>query len=255
MAQQSLTRTPDGIVNVNGYSQGNLALAPPAPTHVSSRKPSGVTTVAKRTLDVLVGAVGLLLLLPLMLITALLVKLESRGPVFYRCTRAGHRGRELSMLKFRKMHDGATGLALTTSADDRFTRVGRVLARTKLDELPQLWHVLRGEMSLVGPRPEDHAFVARHQAHYDRILSIRPGIIGLSQLAFADEASILDPAAPEQHYLERILPQKLGLDLMYVERHSVWFDIKILMWSTVAVLARREVAVDRSTGRMGLRRR
>jgi lipopolysaccharide/colanic/teichoic acid biosynthesis glycosyltransferase len=245
MAEQSLTRTPgDGIMVLNA----------PSP-HAHSRGHLNTAGAAKRALDVGVAGVALVILLPLMLITALLVKLESRGPVFYRCSRAGHRGRRLSMLKFRKMHDGATGLALTTSTDDRFTRVGRVLARTKLDELPQLWHVLRGDMSLVGPRPEDYAFVERHTTHYERILSIRPGIIGLSQLAFADEASILDPAAPEQHYLERILPQKLGLDLMYVERHSVWFDIKILMWSSVAVLLRRQVAVDRATARMGLRRR
>jgi lipopolysaccharide/colanic/teichoic acid biosynthesis glycosyltransferase len=252
MSEQGLTRTPEGLGGA--YVNGELAFnAPQGGVAASRRLTTG--TAAKRTLDVIVAGVALLVLLPLMLITALLVKLESRGPVFYRCSRAGYRRRDLSMLKFRKMHDGATGLALTTSMDDRFTRVGRVLARTKLDELPQLWHVLRGDMSIVGPRPEDYAFVERHAGHYDKILSIRPGIIGLSQLAFADEASILDPAAPEAHYLERILPQKLGLDLMYVERRSVWFDVKILFWSVVAVLARRQVAVDRNSGRMGLRRR
>jgi lipopolysaccharide/colanic/teichoic acid biosynthesis glycosyltransferase len=253
MAEQSLTRTPgEGIVTA--YVRGDAVLSAPS-SHAASRRRIDPASATKRTIDVVVAAAALIVLLPLMLLTALLVKLESRGPIFYRCTRAGHRGRELSMMKFRKMYDGATGLALTTSTDDRFTRVGRILARTKLDELPQLWHVFRGDMSLVGPRPEDFAFVERHTAHYQRILTIRPGIIGLSQLAFADESSILDPEAPEQHYLERILPQKLGLDLMYVERHGVRFDAKILMWSAVAVLLRRQVAVDRATGRMGLRRR
>jgi lipopolysaccharide/colanic/teichoic acid biosynthesis glycosyltransferase len=160
------------------------------------------------------------------------------------------------MLKFRKMHpDAAAGTGLTVGLDERFTRVGVWLARLKIDEIPQLWHVLIGEMSLVGPRPEDPRFVSRHQREYDDILSVRPGITGLSQLAFAEEARILDPGRPVEHYLGRILPQKLNLDRLYVARWDLAFDLRILLWTIVAVAARRPVAVHRDSGAMNLRRR
>src|SRR3954471_21826118 len=115
---------------------------------------------AKRAIDIAVSALGLVILSPLFLVIALLVVLDSPGPVFYRADRVGYRGRPLRMLKFRKMHEDATGSALTLADDERLTRVGRWLVRGHLDELPQLWHVLRGEMSLVGPRPESPSFVA-----------------------------------------------------------------------------------------------
>ena len=139
----------------------------------------------KRTFDFAVSAVVLLLALPLIALTALLVRIESPGPVFYRAERIGRGGRKLQMLKFRKMHHNASGAPLTMSEDDRFTRVGRFLARTKIDELPQLWHVLCGEMSLIGPRPEDPRFVAERFDDYSEILKVRPGVTGLSQIAFA----------------------------------------------------------------------
>ena len=122
------------------------------------------------------------------------------------------------MLKFRKMHPGATGAPLTAAQDERFTRVGRLLSKTKLDELPQLWHVLRGEMSLIGPRPEDPTFVALHADEYEDILAVRPGISGLSQLAFADERRILSREDPMSHYVERLLPQKCAIDRLYASQ-------------------------------------
>ena len=123
---------------------------------------------------------------------ALAIKLDSRGPVFYRVRRVGFRGNPLHMLKFRKMHDDAAGGPLTAGGDPRLTRVGAVLTRCRLDELPQLWDVFRGRMSVVGPRPEDPRFVDLHGDAYEHILSVRPGITGLSQLAFAEEANILE---------------------------------------------------------------
>ena len=144
---------------------------------------------------------------------------------------------------------------LTGDVDPRFTRIGRLLARTKIDELPQLWNVLRGEMSLVGPRPEDADFVARHQEEYDEILSVRPGMTGLVQLAFAKEAEILDPDDRVGHYVDRILPQKVHLDLLYARTRTLRMDLRILVWTILPVILRVNVAVNRVTGELTVRRR
>src|SRR4051812_6744943 len=209
----------------------------------------------KRTFDVLSSRLLLLLALPLIGVVAIAIKLDSPGPIFYKAARIGYRGRPLRMLKFRKMHHLAAGPALTTDGDHRFTRVGEWLAMLKLDELPQLWNVLRGEMSLIGPRPEDPSFVAMHAEDFVDILQVKPGVTGLSQLAFAEESRILDDDDPTGHYLERILPQKMGMDRLYARRFRLRLDLQILVWTLVAVLARRQVAVHRETGRMNLRRR
>jgi lipopolysaccharide/colanic/teichoic acid biosynthesis glycosyltransferase len=203
--------------------------------------------VAKRLLDIGVAAFLLLLFAPLLLVVALAIKVDSRGPVFFRCRRVGYRGAELAMLKFRKMRDSASGVALTLADDARFTRVGRWLAKTKLDELPQLWNVLKGEMSLVGPRPEDPEFVELRRSDYDVILTVKPGITGLCQLAFAKEGEILDPDDRVGAYVNRLLPQKASLDRLYAEGRSFVLDLKILAWTAVAVVARRDVAVNRVT--------
>jgi len=209
----------------------------------------------KRTFDILVSAALLALALPVIVAVAIAIKLDSPGPLFYAARRVGHRGRPLRMHKFRKMHHRASGPKLTTEGDHRFTRVGEWLAKSKLDELPQLWNVLRGDMSLIGPRPEDPAFVALHAADFIEILRVRPGITGLSQVAFAEESRILDGDDPTGHYLDRILPQKMGMDRLYAMRYHLRLDISILVWTLIAVLLRRQVAVHRETGHMNLRRR
>lgn len=209
----------------------------------------------KRALDVVLAAILLVLLaLPIALI-ALAIKVDSRGPAFYRCRRIGFRGGEFWMLKFRKMHDDAAGPALTAKADARFTRFGRFLAETKLDELPQLLNVFKGEMSLVGPRPEDPGFVAEQSQAYERILEVRPGITGLCQLAFAKESEILDPEDALRQYVTSILPQKVGMDVLYAERRSLAMDVRIVFWTLATVLFKRAVAVHRDSGRMNVRRR
>lgn len=210
---------------------------------------------AKRALDVAVAGMLLAVLLPLGLMIAAGIVLDSRGSVFFVCRRAGYRGRELRMLKFRKMASAAQGPPLTVAEDTRFTRVGRVLATTKLDELPQLWNVLRGNMSLVGPRPEDLQFVAMHADTFASILSLRPGITGLCQLAFAKEGDILDRADRVHHYVHALLPQKIRLDLLYVTNRTIWMDLNVLLWTVLVTVLRRDVAVDRRTGRIGIRRR
>jgi lipopolysaccharide/colanic/teichoic acid biosynthesis glycosyltransferase len=209
----------------------------------------------QRLLDVSVSAVALVLLLPVFLLVALAIKFESRGPVLYRCRRVGAGGREFFMLKFRKMHHGAVGAALTAVDDERFTRLGRFLAKTKLDEIPQLLNVLGKSMSLVGPRPEDPDFVALRPTEYERIHRVRPGITGLSQLAFARETEVLDPCDRVGDYVQRLMPQKLLLDDLYASQRSVLMDVRILWWTALAIVLRREVAVNRSTGRLSLRQR
>ena len=209
----------------------------------------------KRLLDVLAAGVLLLLLSPLIAVVAVAIKLDSRGPVFYRCRRVGRGGRELPMLKFRKMHDDATGPALTVTRDARLTRTGRLLARSKIDEVPQLWNVLKGEMSLVGPRPEDPSFVALRPDDFQVILLVRPGITGLSQLAFAKESELLDPSNRLADYLERFLPQKIALDRLYVARRTIWLDLNILVWTLAAVVLRRDVAVNRKSIKLTRRMR
>jgi lipopolysaccharide/colanic/teichoic acid biosynthesis glycosyltransferase len=205
--------------------------------------------------DLVVAAVLLAILAVPILIIAGLIRLDSRGPGFYRCRRIGWRGREFRMLKFRKMRDDAAGPALTAVEDERFTRIGRFLANSKLDELPQLWNVLTGEMSLVGPRPEDPSFVEEQALAYERIFQVRPGITGLSQLAFAKESEVLDPDDPVEHYVTNLLPQKVLLDQLYAARRTLAMDLRILFWTAAAVLLRRSVAVHRGTGKMNVRRR
>jgi lipopolysaccharide/colanic/teichoic acid biosynthesis glycosyltransferase len=209
--------------------------------------------VAKRACDVVLATVVLVVLLPVATLIVLAIVAESGRPVFYHANRIGHRGRRLRMLKFRKMRSDVLGRALTIRDDERLTHVGRFLMQTRLDELPQLWHVLRGEMSLVGPRPEDPAFVTQRWNDYQEILLARPGIAGLSQLAFADESSVLDVHDPVGHYIRRILPQKCALDRLYLRQATLRTDLLIVGWTMIAVILRRPVAVDRATGRMSLR--
>jgi lipopolysaccharide/colanic/teichoic acid biosynthesis glycosyltransferase len=212
--------------------------------------------LVRRAFDVAVASAGLVVLLPILAACAVAVLAGSRGPVLYRSRRVGLHGEEFDMLKFRKMRVDATGPRLTCANDDRFTPSGRLLAKWKLDELPQLVNVIRGEMSMVGPRPEDPEFVARAHPSFVEVLTVRPGITGLSQLAFARESEILDLEQDRvDGYLRRLLPQKLGLDALYARERSLGLDARILAWTFLAVLLRREVAVHRATGKMGFRRR
>lgn len=180
---------------------------------------------AKRALDFGVSAAVLLLLLPMVLVVAIAIKLESRGPVFYRCRRVGFGGAPLDMLKFRKMHADAAGGALTSPDDARFTRIGALLARTKLDELPQLWNVVHGNMSLIGPRPEMPYLVAGYQPWQHARHLIRPGITGWWQVNRSDG------------WLEGLLMHEATeLDLYYVLHQSAWLDFVILLRTFGAVL-------------------
>jgi lipopolysaccharide/colanic/teichoic acid biosynthesis glycosyltransferase len=212
-------------------------------------------TVGKRLFDILVASVLLFAMLGVFAAIALAIKLDSPGPIFFRVRRVGYRGRVLMMLKFRKMRDDARGGPLTLDRDPRLTRVGSVLTQTRLDELPQLWDVLRGRMSIIGPRPEDPGFVDLHGNEYATILTVRPGMTGLSQIAYREEATIVDAANPVEDYLNRILPQKLTLDTVYAGALSLRLDVQVIYWTLVTLVARRPVSVNRATAAMRLRRR
>lgn len=186
---------------------------------------------AKRVLDLLLAGLGLLALAPLLLLLALAIKLDSDGPVFFRQERVGQHGRRFRIFKFRTMgHAGPDGPQLTVAGDLRITRVGQVLRRYKLDELPQLIDVLRGTMSLVGPRPEVPRYVEHYPAAWrERVLSVRPGITDLASLRYRDENDLLARSAdPEREYIDVILPSKLRHALDYVDNLSLANDLRLL---------------------------
>ena len=221
---------------------------------VRAKRPGDLRSAgAKRLLDLVLSLLLLIGLLPVIALLALAVKVESRGPIFYRCRRVGLGGCEFRMLKFRKMHRNATGPMLTAANDKRFTRLGSFLARTKLDELPQFWNVIRGDMSLVGPRPEDSSFVAFDPRGYVETLKIRPGITGLSQLAYVRESELLNGPDPVRSYVESVLPQKIAIDRLYVARRTISLDARILFW-TIAAIFGVEVSIDSTSSRVSIRR-
>ena len=193
----------------------------------------------KRGLDLLLSFFSLLALSPLLLAVSVWVKCDSPGPIIFRQQRVGRGGRLFVIFKFRSMHTppGAHGSQITVGNDSRITRAGAFLRRTKVDELPQLWNVLRGDMSIVGPRPEVPQYVALYPpAVRDIVLSVRPGITDLASLAFRDESTRLGQSAdPEATYVEQILPIKLRYCTDYVQNQSLWLDIKIII-RTVWVL-------------------
>lgn len=196
----------------------------------------------KRILDFTVSAIGLLVLSPIFVIAAILIKLNSSGPVFYRGVRAGRFGKTFRIFKFRSMVHNADklGSASTPEDDFRVTRIGRILRRYKLDELPQLLNVIKGEMSLVGPRPQVLWAVERYKPEEKRVLSVRPGITDYASLKFRNEGEILKGSTdPDRDYFEKIHPEKMRLSLEYIQNQSVWLDCKIIAKTLAAVLLRR----------------
>ena len=198
--------------------------------------------MAKRFFDLLLSTLGLLALAPLLLLIALLIKLDSPGPVMFRQERVGRFGQPFRIHKFRTMrHEPvAQGLQITVGADRRITRVGGFLRASKLDELPQLLDVWLGDMSLVGPRPEVPRYVAHYPAELrDKVLSVRPGITDIASIEYRDESAVLAKATdPEHAYIHEVMPHKLALAARYVERSSLWLDVW-LIWRTVVAIVRR----------------
>jgi lipopolysaccharide/colanic/teichoic acid biosynthesis glycosyltransferase len=191
-----------------------------------------------RILAVLAAALGLLLLSPLFLIVALLIKLTSRGPVFFSQVRVGRGFRPFGILKFRTMVTGpaAQALQITPSNDPRVTGVGKWLRRLKIDELPQLVNILKGEMSFVGPRPEVPGYVEKFREDYKELLKVRPGLTDLASLKYRDEGRLLKESPdPDKAYVEVILPDKIRLAKIYLARSSAGLDLAILVHTLVGV--------------------
>ena len=188
--------------------------------------------MAKRLFDIFFSALGLMVLSPLLILLGLWVKLADFGPVFYRQVRVGRGGEPFRIWKFRSMAVNADklGLAVTSGNDPRITRVGRLLRNTKLDELPQLWNVLVGEMSFVGPRPEVPRYVERYTTEQREILKLKPGITDLATLEFRDEEDLLKVQDDvEKFYIEVCVPRKIELNLQYARQASVSGDIWIIL--------------------------
>ena len=193
----------------------------------------------KRILDLGLGSLGLVAAAPILALVAVAMRASGdRGPFLHRALRVGEGGRPITVLKIRTMTAGGGGPRLTGLDDPRVTRVGRVLRRFRLDELPQLVNVVRGEMSLVGPRPEDPAYVDLDDPLHRRVFSARPGITGLAQLSYHDEARLMAGPDPERTYREQVLPAKLRLDAEYLDRQSVRLDLTILVRTVLAVAGR-----------------
>ena len=185
----------------------------------------------KRLTDILLAGTGLIIAAPLMLVIAIIIKLESKGPIYYRCKRVGRFGSTFDMLKFRTMVNNADNVdcKLCAGYDVRVTPFGKLLRRTKLNELPQLINVVKGEMSVVGPRPEDPKFIDHYKDKWQIVLTAKPGIVGPNQIRHRNEEDLLECAQdPEAFYLKELLPQKLEVDIQYVQNNSFWSDIGIL---------------------------
>jgi lipopolysaccharide/colanic/teichoic acid biosynthesis glycosyltransferase len=188
-------------------------------------------SACKRVLDVALAALGIALSAPLWAGITVAVRLSSDGPILYAGPRIGKNGVLFSMYKFRTMWRNADrlGPAVTAADDPRITSIGRWLRATKVDELPQLLNVLRGEMSLVGPRPEAPEYVAHYDDRQRRVLSVRPGITGPTQLAYRHEEQLLRHSGVVDVYLRELMPRKLEMDLLYVERRNLWLDVRLLV--------------------------
>jgi len=193
----------------------------------------------KRLFDIVTAGVALVLLSPLFLLIAVIIKIDSPGPVFFRQERIGKDFHPFQIYKFRTMRRDAekAGALVTAGEDARVTRAGRHLRRTKLDELPQFINIVKGEMSLVGPRPEVSRYVELFRPDYEEILRVRPGLTDLASLKYRDEAGLLGSAAdPEREYLAQVLPDKLKMAKDYLRQSSFVFDLRLIGRTLVKII-------------------
>ena len=193
-----------------------------------------------RLLDIIFSTLGIIILLPLFLIICLIIKADSKGGCFFIQERIGKGGKPFGILKFRTMQCGADadGLLTIGTHDKRITRVGSFLRKTKIDELPQLWNVLKGEMSIVGPRPEVEKYVLLYTEEQRRVLSVRPGITDYASIEYVNENEILSQASdPDRAYIEKVMPHKIKLSMRYLEHYCVSEYLKIIFLTLKKIIS------------------
>jgi lipopolysaccharide/colanic/teichoic acid biosynthesis glycosyltransferase len=213
----------------------------------NTEKPVSMDKMLKRSFDIAVSAVGLILLAFPFAVIALAIKLSSTGTVFYRQQRIGRGEQPFCLYKFRTMSVRADGPLITVGGDPRITRVGQALRRWKLDELPQLWNVLRGDMSIIGPRPEVERLVRYYTLEQKRLLQQTPGLAGLSQLIYPHEAEVLQGCPnPEEVYRQHLMPKKLTVDLEYERHRTFWSDLLLLAEIILLSLLGKSYRIDRN---------
>ena len=196
----------------------------------------------KRLFDVLASGVGLIVLSPLFLFLAIWIKMDSKGPVFYRQVRVGRINKDFRIFKFRSMHVGADKGSLVTIGghDSRITRSGYFIRKFKFDELPQLINVFLGDMSLVGPRPEVRHYVDYWTPEQMHVLDVRPGITDPASIKFRNENELMEKAEdPERYYIEVIMQEKIKLYLEYVDKHNFWYDLALIFKTFWVIIEER----------------
>jgi lipopolysaccharide/colanic/teichoic acid biosynthesis glycosyltransferase len=196
--------------------------------------------MTKRIFDLSVSIILLGLFAPFYLLTALLIKLDSPGPVHFKALRVGKNGSLFKLFKFRtmKVNSSNSGPAITQKADPRITRVGKVLREIKVDEIPQLWNVIRGDMSLVGPRPEDPRYVEKYDEEQRKVLLVKPGLSSPASIEYRHEEKLLSTQADnlEDYYVRQVMPKKLKIDLDYVENQSLIRDVAICFKTAYTII-------------------
>jgi len=211
--------------------------------------------VTKRIFDIVLSLANLLILSPFLVLAGILIKLESKGPVLYKQLRVGLHGKPFYIYKLRTMEVGAEqkGPLITGAGDPRLTRVGGLLRKIKLDEMPQLFNVLKGEMSLVGPRPEAPKYVELYTDEYQKILTVRPGMTDPATVYFRNEEQLLAQAEDKEHfYINEIIPIKLELSLHYIKSRSLFYDIKLIFLETLALILPQAVFRRIFSSKIGL---
>ena len=198
-----------------------------------------LSLVIKRIFDIVASLGGLIVLSPMLIIIAICIKLDSKGPVFFKQKRVGKNKKIFEIYKFRTMVTDAEklGKQITVGNDSRITKVGKFIRKYKLDEFPQLINVVKGEMSLVGPRPEVHRYVELYDEYQEQILLVKPGITDYASIEYRNENEILGSSSnPEETYIEEIMPTKVELNMKYIKNISILEDIKLILFTILAIL-------------------
>jgi lipopolysaccharide/colanic/teichoic acid biosynthesis glycosyltransferase len=201
------------------------------------------TKYGKRIFDVVASIIGLIVLLPVFIVIAILIKLNDKGPIFYKQKRIGQNFKPFELLKFRTMVVNADkiGPAVTKDGDQRITKIGKFLRKTKLDELPQIWNVIRGDMSIVGPRPEVEKYIQYYKDDYKEILKFKPGITDYATIKYRSEEEILSKYNDtESAYIKYVLSEKIKLYKTYIKKISFLTDLKIIFWTLWRIVSKND---------------